>query len=99
MPKIFSPDQPVKRIHALIPNSDWDDLAELAKKADMTTGGLIRAILQTFLKHSKDQARRAVDEVEREFDSSSLQINIPNLEEIKKQAKQEQQAEVDKDQN
>ena len=90
MPKIFNPNQPMKRIHALIPESNWDDLAEVARTANMTTGGLIRTILQTFLKHSRDQARRAVDEVERDFDPDAFKVNIPNLDEIKTQAKLEQ---------
>lgn len=93
MPKIFDPDQVTKRGHFILPVSDWDDLADIAKKANMTTGGLIRTILQTSLKHFRDQARRAVDEIEKDFEGN---ITIPNLDEIKQQAKMEQEEQEQK---
>lgn len=63
----YRPEDPARRVHIIILESEWKELGLIAEQANTTSSGLIRACIYTFLKHAKANARQAIDEIEREL--------------------------------
>jgi hypothetical protein len=76
MPKLFPKDEKV-RVHLVLSKSEWKEVLELAEKGSMSGSEMIRSMIFMFLKHTRDQVRTVIDEIERELPPNLIAFKLP----------------------